>query len=210
MTTITVCTPWWQAHELAERYIAAVRDEGAERVLILDQASDPPLDLPFEVARAKRNVGFSRACNWMLAQAETDAVLWLNNDIELALPGWLDAIRTELEPGRLVGAQLREDDHTAVDGETHAYLDGWCLAGLRDDLVALGGWDEDFEEPSYFGDNDLSLRARRAGMEIKAVPVGLHHLGTYTGRRFELEGVMARNYERYAAKVRASRIAGRV
>lgn len=206
MTTITVCTPWWQSHELAPGYIAALENEGADRILVLDQASDPPLELPepFEVVRAKRNVGFSRACNWLARQADTDAVLWLNNDIELVEAGWLERIRAELQPGRLVGAELCAGaPHTAVDGKTFDYLDGWCLAAMRVDLAAIGGWDEGFEEPSYFGDNELSLRATRAGFELRAVPVGLRHLVTYTNRRFNLAGVTARNYERYAAKVRA-------
>lgn len=203
MTTITVCTPWWQSPELLPGYTEAVQDEGAERVLILDQASSPPIVAPqFDVVRAKQNVGFSRACNWMLNNAETDAVLWLNNDVELVERGWLEKIRAELRPGLLVGANLRADPHTVIDGEAHPYLDGWCLAGMRADLIALGGFDEDYEEPSYFGDNDLSLRALHAGLELKDVSVGLRHLVTYTNRRFNLAGVTGRNHERFVAKVR--------
>jgi GT2 family glycosyltransferase len=205
--TIAICTPWWNCHELGDEYRKAVYATDAERVLVLDQASDPPIDLlGCEVFRGKANVGFSRACNWLLGRADTDAVVWLNNDVVLDRPdNWLEPIRAALKPGVLVGAQLRRDEHAAVDGMVEPWLDGWCLAGMRQDLLDLGGWDESYEEPSYFGDNDLSFRAARAGLELVEVPVGLRHLVTYTGAKLDLRGVTARNHRRFVEKVRASK-----
>src|SRR3990167_5242557 len=195
MTTITVVTPWHNAHELADGYWTALVSSGAEAIYVIDNGSGPPVDAEF---RSETNLGFSRASNIGLHKADTDAVLFLNNDIVHTAPGWLDPIRSALRPGVLVGAQLRVDEHTKVDGRAIPYLDGWCLAGMRDDLLALGGWDEEYEEPSYYGDNDLCLRAKAAGMKLVQVPVALRHLGNYTSRQFDVSGVTQRNYRRYA------------
>ena len=102
--------------------------------------------------------------------------MFLNNDVELVEHGWLDTIRDTLEPGILVGARMRNDDHAKVDGHQVPYLDGWCLAGMRDDLLSLGGFDTTLAEPAYYSDNLLCLEARAAGMELAEVKVGLRHL----------------------------------
>jgi GT2 family glycosyltransferase len=153
--------------------------------------------------RSDVNLGFAKACNLGLRLAQTDAVLFLNNDIEMTAPNWLDGIRAALEPGVLVGARLRNDPHAWVEGTALPYLDGWCLAGMRDDLLELGGFDEDFDEPSYYGDNDLCLRARAAGMRLREVRVGLRHLENVTaGHGDAVTAATRANYERYAARAR--------
>jgi len=75
---------------------------------------------------------------------------------------------------------------------------------MRDDLLELEGWDESFEEPSYYGDNDLCLRARLAGMTLRQAAVGLRHLGNGTAGPPDehIRAVTARNYDRFAARVR--------
>ena len=40
-------------------------------------------------------------------------------------------------------------------------------------------------------------------MKLVQVPVALKHLGNYTSRQFDVSGVTARNYRRYADKARA-------
>jgi GT2 family glycosyltransferase len=130
-------------------------------------------------------------------------VLFLNNDIAMTDPRWLHTIQQALEPGVLVGAELRYDDHADVDGQKLPYLDGWCLAGMADDLIEIGGFDETFAEPSYFGDNDLCLRARSAGIGLREVRVGLRHkLNQTAGRNAFVQAVSLANRERYIARVR--------
>ena len=58
---------------------------------------------------------------------------------------------------------LRFGRHADVDGEQFPYIDGWCLAGMREDLLRLGGFDEGLDEPAYYSDNLLCLEARAAG-----------------------------------------------
>lgn len=172
----TIVTPWHNHMELADDYWKAVAPTGA-RVLVMDNASSPPLP---NGVRMGSNTGFSRASNLGLELAETDAVVFLNNDVYASDRDWLAKLLAALEPGVLVGPQLRTDPHTSTVGHDLPYLDGWCLAGTRADLLELGGFDEGYEEPSYYSDNDLCFRARLAGMTLREVRVGVHHKGGAT------------------------------
>lgn len=202
MTSLTVVTPWLDCHELTSGYWDSV--EGADDVIVIDQGSDPPLQWSVAGIRLGENIGYNRANNLGLQAAKTDAVLFLNNDVVKTGP-WLDDVRKSVRPGVLVGTELNPGLHAAVDGRAVPYLSGWCLAGMRSDLLALGGWDEGFEEPAYYGDNDLCARARAAGMRLVHVPLALSHLGNYTSRRIDVTGVTARNRTRYEQRVRALR-----
>jgi GT2 family glycosyltransferase len=194
---VTIVTPWVNHRELEKDYWTAVR--GAN-VLVIDNGSDPPLPNAW---RLDENIGFSRACNLGLELARTDAVLFLNNDIRATWAEWLAPIISALEPGVLVGAQLRNEQHGWVDGEPFPYLDGWCLAGMREDLLEIGGWDETYDEPSYFGDNDLSLRARAYGMSLREVKVGLiHKLNVTAGHTQRVTDATNANRARFQARAR--------
>ena len=202
MISITIATPWYGAHELGPAYqraVGVIRE--CDKVIVIDNGGAPEI-IGARTLSPGRNLGFSRACNLALNVADTDALLWLNDDIRMTSPDWLWAIKEELAPGVLVGAELSAPPYSMVDGCHIPYLAGWCLAGMTDDLRSLGGFDETFEEPAYFGDNDLCLRARRAGMRLVAAPVGLKHLGNVTSRSMDVSGVSARNYDRYAARAR--------
>lgn len=207
MTSIAVVTPWHNAHELAPAYWNAMAYLGlADQVIVVDNASTPPLEHPkqagVQIIRSATNQGFSKASNLGLDVADTDAVLFLNNDVRMTDTLWIERIRSHVETGVLVGAHLRDEPHAAVDGQPVPYLDGWCLAGMRADLEALGGWD-DLEEPSYYGDNLLCARAVAAGMKLVQVDAGIEHLGNYTSRRYKgRDEVAARNRGRYETEVR--------
>lgn len=203
---LAVVTPWLDCPELAPAYWRAmsVLQEG-DRVVIVDNASAYPVYSDDVAIVNSVNNGFSKASNQGLqwaADNEIEAVLFLNNDVVMLNATWADQIRDALRPGRLVGSKLRTEWHTRVDGRIHPYLDGWCLAGMTADLLDLGGWDEDFEEPSYSGDVELCFRARVAGMKLVQVPVGLRHLENHTSKHLDVTGVSVRNRERFAAKVR--------
>lgn len=172
--SVAVITPWMNHLELAEDYFAAL-DAGPypDEVIIVDNASEPPLD--FAAIRSHQNLGFAKGSNAGLDAAESDVVVFLNNDIAATRQGWLWKLVQATEPGVLVGAQMRYDAHANVDGHSFPYLDGWCLAGMRDDFVDLGGFDELLEEPSYYSDNILCLKARAEGFTLREVKVGLFH-----------------------------------
>lgn len=202
---LAVVTPWWNHLDLLPGWFDAVNVPGVDEIVAVDNGSEPAFpdtSLSVRVVRNERNRGFSRASNQGLAAATADAVLFLNNDVVRLRSRPFDQLLDELAPGRLVGAELKAPAHAAVDGRVIPYLDGWCLAGMKADLEALGGWDESFEEPSYFGDNDLCLRAMRAGFRLAAADVGLRHISNVSSRCMDVAGVSGRNYQRYAARVR--------
>jgi glycosyltransferase involved in cell wall biosynthesis len=200
MTSLTIVTPWKNKRaELERDYFAAIRCADAE-LLIVDDGSDPPLPNGLRPHAS----GFAPACNTGLRAARTDAVLFLNNDIVPLAPDWIEPIRDALEPGVLVG-DLINAPHAAVDGVPMPYISGWCLAGMTDDLLELGGFDEEFEEPSYYGDNDLCFRARLEGMRLRDARVPLRHLqnrtiGTPDDPR--IRAVTLANKARFEARVR--------
>lgn len=201
--SVAIVTPWLNHPELVADYAAAVqRRSHRDELIVVDNASESAIGLPG--FRVEENLGFATASNLGMQNASADAVLFLNNDIVMTDPNWLAAIRGALETGVLVGAQLRYDRHGDVDGKRLPYLDGWCLAGTRDDLLEIGGWDEDLGEPSYYGDNLLCLRARAAGMALREVRVGLRHLVNVTSNDDPAgrEAASSRNREVFAARAR--------
>ena len=202
--SLTIVTPWLNHVALADDYFEAVLPdlEDGDKALIIDNASDPPL--PFGTLTPGQNLGFAAGSNLGLHAADTDAVLFLNNDVALGRRGWLDEIRQALEPGVLVGP-LRYDAHANVDGVPLPYIDGWCLAGMRDDLLALGGFDETLAEPAYYSDNLLCLEARATGMTLREVTVGLHHKESTTSRPAsnpDVRRVTLANQARYLTRAR--------
>jgi len=201
---ITVVTPWHNQRELADDYYAAIQAGQPTEVIVVDNGSDPPLNWPG--IRLDDNTGFCHACNVGLRAAATDAVLFLNNDVGDAKPGWLDAIREGVAPGVLVGP-YRNDWHTQVDGEVVPYLDGWCLAGMREDLLELGGFDETLAEPAYYSDNLLCLEARAAGFTLREVRVELQHKTSVTAKTMseDVDSASKANRARYTSRVRELR-----
>jgi GT2 family glycosyltransferase len=170
--TITVVTPWTDCLDLHDDYMGAIAAGLPDELIVVDNASDPRLD--FGTIRLEDNLGFAKGSNVGLNAATTDVVLFLNNDVAVLSDDWLDRIRVAVEPGVLAGP-LRFDRHSEAAGRQLPYIDGWCLAGMRDDLLDLGGFNEEYDEPAYYSDNDLCLRARLAGMTLRDVRPGLFH-----------------------------------
>lgn len=190
--SVTIVTPWHNHPEFAEDYWAAM-NAAHTNPLVIDNGSVPPIP---DAVRLDRNEGFSHACNVGLGLCETDAVLFLNNDIRATSRGWLEKLTKAMEPGVLVGAELRYDPHGAV-GQPMPYLDGWCVGGMTEDISDIGGWDEGYMEPSYYGDNDLSLRARAAGMTLREVRCGLVHKLNGTAKDMDVTAATLANRERF-------------
>ena len=201
--TATVVTHWLNQLELEADYMRAL-DLGPrpDELIVVDNGSDPPLK--FATIRNEENLGFCRACNQGLAAADTDVVVFLNNDVAAAEHGWLDELAGAVEPGVLAGARIRTDPHTIVDGQVFPYIDGWCLAGIRTDLIDLGGFDTTLEEPAYYSDNLLCLEARHQGFTLREVKVGLlHRVGGTAADPRETDAASRANHQRYQERVRA-------
>jgi hypothetical protein len=113
-----------------------------------------------------------------LAQATGKIVVFLNSDIA-AKGDWL-AMVSKAKQGILYSpsAGVR-----TVDGQVIRYLEGWCLFGHKSDFERIGGWNEVDFPGLYWEDNELCLRAERAGLLLKQVYLPLDHLSNYTSRR---------------------------
>lgn len=207
MKTLSIVTPWWNHLDLLDDYLKVVFVSGANEVIVIDNGSEPPFECEmFTVIRNNTNRGFSRACNQGLRAAKSDVVLFLNNDIRPSFDRtWGDELLERVESGILVGAHYRNDAHTMVDGMPNPYLDGWCLGGMKQDLIDLGGWDENYAEPSYYGDNDLCLRATSKGFLLMPIDLPIYHTGNTTSKILDLSKVTPANYAMFAARVRESR-----
>lgn len=180
MKTIAIVTPWQNHLELAADYFAAVDVAQPDQVVVVDDRSDPPL--PFASARIETAGGFCTASNVGLRLAETDLVVFLNNDIAPLRPNWLEEFRAMIEPGVVVGP-LQKPPHCHVDGVAYPYVDGWALGMTTSDAVGLRGWDERYDEagPSYFSDTAFSFQARWQGFRLRELRPGLVHKGGRTG-----------------------------
>jgi glycosyltransferase involved in cell wall biosynthesis len=199
--SVSIVTPWRDHPEFTDEFWKAMDAGHPDQVLVIDDASTEPIK---EAAyRFDEPTGFVRACNKGLELATGDVVIFLNNDIRLVDHQWLDRILQLCEPGALVG-EVRDDPHCWVDGIAVPYIDGWCLAGMRQDLEQLGGFDEAFAEPSYYGDNDLSMRAAAGGMILVSMRVGLEHIvnGTTDDDPATRERATGINRQLYEQRVR--------
>jgi GT2 family glycosyltransferase/tetratricopeptide (TPR) repeat protein len=190
-----------------------------------------------EVVRNDQNLGFPAGCNQGLRQARGRYLILLNNDT-VVTPGWLDglvacATRGGPQAG-LVGAVTNASrppqevragyaDLSGLDafaarrrqqfaGQALAVerLTGFCLLLRREALDEVGGLDEGYGL-GFFDDDDLSVRARRAGFTLLvAQDVYIHHFGN---RTFQALGIDARqqlkeNFERFQQKWGAEESAG--
>lgn len=201
---ITIVTPWYQHPELLPDYEEAVvpeLEEGDE-VIVIDNGGAP--HMPFRTWSRGDNLGFCKGSNVGLLYARAEATLFLNNDIALGRRGWLQDVRDALEPGVLVGP-LRSGFHTQVDGRAMPYLDGWCLAGMTEDLREIGGFDSSLTEPAYYSDNLLCLEARARGFALRDLRPGLRHKENVTAgpaSDLKVQAASAANRERYLARAR--------
>jgi GT2 family glycosyltransferase len=180
----------------------------------------------FAPLRFETNRNFGPACNAAAALAESDLLLFLNNDT-LPAPGWLPPLIQELAAGAHlagVGPLLLYPDESVQHlgiafwpgggGVAHLYRNlpgGHALAGRtrefqaltaaallvrRTDFLAVGGFDEGYV--NGFEDVDLGLKLTAGGRRMRCVPQSrITHLESRTPRRKEHD---AANSSRLAAR----------
>jgi len=162
--------------------------------------------------RLDHNVGFVCGCNAGLELATAEAVLFLNNDVELregAVATALRRLRSDDAIGA-VGAKVVRTHGLLQEAGSIIWRDGWTVGYQRDRsplapeanfvrdvdfcsgvfllvraslLHDFGGFDEIFA-PSYFEDTDLCVRIREAGYRVVYDPaVVVEHLEYGSSRR---------------------------
>lgn len=140
------------------------------------------------VIENEQNIGFLKSCNVALKVASGRYVCFLNNDVQVQT-GWLKNLIVpfdQFDGVGLVGAKLiypygllqeaggivnfkgepanygkfddPDDIHYNYLRQTD-YCSGACIVLTKDDLDALGGFDDVFS-PAYYEDTDLAFRVR--------------------------------------------------
>jgi len=157
--------------------------------------------LVFQITN-KENLGFAKANNQGFDWARGEYVLFLNNDIRVKggqYFSWLNQLIELCDDDCIVGAQsgmIDRDYNFVKEGQFDpmqkgAYLSGWCIMAKRSTWEKLklddkrGPWNEAYF--LYFEDDDLSWRAKQAGMKLKVVQdLPLIHFSRTTGRKYNM------------------------
>jgi glycosyltransferase involved in cell wall biosynthesis len=176
-----------------------------------------------------QNRGFPAACNQGIAAARGDYVVLLNNDA-VVTDSWADQLVALADSSPKLGMTGPMSNYVSppqlVDHVPYADLDGmhqfadrwrrehrgqwrtanklsgFCLLIKRRVLEVIGGLDERFGL-GFFDDDDLALRATRAGFELAiAFDLFVHHFGsrTFAGAGIDAEALLGENQKRFAAK----------
>ncbi|HEV8058264.1 MAG TPA: glycosyltransferase [Gemmataceae bacterium] len=189
------------------------------------------------ILRNETNAGFPAGCNQALAKARGQQVVFLNNDT-VVVAGWLESLLAALfhdwpkvglvgavsnyaPPPQLVQPGYRDlsglDEFAAARrtefaGQTLSVerLTGFCLLARRAVLKRIGSFDTRFGL-GFFDDDDLGIRAREAGFELRAaLDSYIHHFGsrTFRGLGIDCEQQLRDNFAAFKAKWGEERTAG--
>lgn len=124
---------------------------------------------PFKLVWYDEALGYARACNRGMEQAQGEYIVLLNNDtiiLEQEKNTWLNMLE---EP-------FKKDPFMAVTGPMKAwspsaqdyFLIGFCTMFKKEVLDKIGLYDESFD--AYGEDCDICLRAEKLGYHFSAVP----------------------------------------
>lgn len=173
---------------IQDLYVSLEKTPVSHEVIILDNgSSDGTIDwlreqhLPHTILmHSAKNLGFSGGNNQALKKAKGEYVIFLNNDVVVTSPLWLEKYLQAFtfNPKSLVGCQLEDTNSlTAFRGEMTPYIVGWSLGAPMEFLSRTGGWNSDFGL-GYFEDVEMSFRASHAGYQLQKINAGLRHLGS--------------------------------
>ncbi len=197
------------------KYLESIRErEGPDRI---------------EIIHNEKNLGFPAGCNQGLARARGRFLLFLNNDTILT-PGWLEGLlRPMLIEWPAVGltgpmtnyapepqgmrtpyanieslvpyAQQRRKEFLGKVLKTQR-VTGFCMLTRREVLERIGTFDERYEI-GFFDDDDLCVRVRQAGFQIRvALDTYIHHHGsqTFRGLGIDTRKLLQENFTRFRDK----------
>lgn len=131
-------------------------------------------------AGTKHNLGFGAGNNkaYKYKSPKSTHVLFINNDIVFHNKNWLQLLKKEIEPKTIIGQELVDfNSATSFRDINQPYLNGWCFMFPVKFLEKHGAFDEDFYI-AYFEDAELCIRAGHHGYKLKAVDLGVEHLGS--------------------------------
>jgi GT2 family glycosyltransferase len=210
---VSVIMVLFNKFELTMLALASLRDNfagGIELILVDNESIDETRHIETfvqgtKIIRNDSNLGFLRACNLGLAQATAPAVLYLNNDVELAHGAIATGLaRLEQSPDiAAVGAKIIRTNGVLQEAGSIIWNEGTTIGYMRDAsplapeanfvrdvdycsavfllcradvLKDFGGFDEAFS-PAYFEEVDLCVRFLNAGYRVVYDPgIMVYHL----------------------------------
>ena len=133
-----------------------------------------------------------------------DAVVFLDDDIEIYSPKWLEKLIAPLSQGYdMSGVEGRRltKKYPKVDNENFDYLSGGWLATRGALFTYKCRFDERFN-PNYWEDADLCFQAKQNGFKLVCVGnIGLKHNETLKDGQLELLATnRAKFYEKWGLK----------
>lgn len=202
---VSILIPTRNGHRLLKRCLESITDRTTYRnfeFVIVDNGSDDPGTLDYlqalkaTVVRYPHRFNYARQMNLAVTAARGDHVLFLNDDMEVLAPAWLEAMVELAQQDRVgaVGARLLFPDgraqHEGVfvgfGGGSAGNVDfgGYfglgqmirdasavtaaCMLMRVEPFHRLGGFDERLRVA--FNDVDLCLRLRQHGYQIVYTP----------------------------------------
>lgn len=127
-------------------------------------------DKPVKVIDFKEPIGYIRAVNAGISQAQGEFVVTLDDDSFLLgqpVDEWIDLLISPLADPKVVASS----PFAQTDEQLGQLLHSGCTMYRTSILRQVGMFDETFN-PGYMGDEDLALRLRKLGYELKEVPEG--------------------------------------
>jgi len=168
----------------------------------------------------EKNLGFLKSSNFGFSLAKGKYICFLNNDTQV-MSGWLEALLNVYDNQKnvgIVGAKLifpygliqeaggivnykgepgNYGKFEAIDDLKYNYLreadycSGACMILLKEDFIAVGGFDERYA-PAYYEDTDLCFAIRyKLGKRIIYQPLChvVHYEGVSSGKRAKTNNI---------------------
>lgn len=155
--------------DLLTKMVASI-DEEVQTILVIDNGGRVPDDFPAHVVRLPHNIGVG--ASWNLVFKLTPRAPWwliVNDDLAFG-PGDLAKI-----------SSVMDDDSAKI-----AMLLGFAAFGINQcALNEIGFFDENLH-PAYCEDNDMTWRAKLAGVPLVEVEGHIAHEGSATIRGHKL------------------------
>lgn len=178
-----------------------------ELIIVNNGQQEVPSGRGYKVIKAKKNLGYGSGCNLGYKQAKGDYIVFMNNDVVIENPNWLQNLKSFIDnnPGALIGPQLVFDNTlTSFKNKPVPYLNGWFIVAKRDIFEAIAEEGKVFDEKFflYFEDTELSYRAALLGFKLTEIKdLGIKHLISKSSNLIKPDEIMRISQRYYTNKL---------
>lgn len=201
MLTVALCIICHERPDELQQALASASDEGWDETIVLDMASDPPLEaVPGALwLRSADNLGVTAGRNRIAAAATADILVFLDDDAVFLSPVvsrvrgvFADqtvaavAFRVVRSGGEMVSAEFpfRGAVHDPGSSRECSYFLGGAHAVRREEYLEAGGYDERFFYSTE--EVDLAFRLMAKGHRLwYAADIVVEHRPSRSGRSIQ-------------------------